>query len=178
MQEFSLLENQRREEYWRQLVVRYHARLRAYCRFLRCRPEEVDELLWDVWHEAIESEAALAASDDQWPILKRLACTACSAWRRQRRRARPIEDDAAIEVTDTVEERDRDWVLRVWTERVLAALPEKQRLAVDFRFRWGWPYWAVAAGIETSEPTARVHVARGLQRLRRLAQEFPPPTDA
>lgn len=175
MQEFSPLENQRREEYWRQLVLRYHARLRAYCRFLWCRPEDVDELLWDVWHEAIESEATLAASDDHWPILKRLACTACSARRRQRRRERPIEDDAAIEVTNAVEERDRDRVLRDWTERILAALPEKQRLAVDFRFRWRWPYWVVAAAIETSEPTARVYVARGLQRLRRLANQRPPP---
>jgi RNA polymerase sigma factor (sigma-70 family) len=168
-------ENQLREKFWRQLIAGYDGRLHAYCRFLRCEPEDANEVLWDIWQEAIELEPTLAASVDQWPILKRLARSACSARRRQRGRERSIEDDLAIEVTDTVEERDGERVLRAWTESVLAVLPEKQRLAVDFRFRWGWPYWAVAAAIETSERTARVHVARGLHRLRRLAHEVAPP---
>ena len=58
-----------------------------------------------------------------------------------------------------------------WLPLALRLLPEKQRIAVDFRYRWGMPYWAVAAAIETTDVGARVCVCRGLARLRTLAGE-------
>ena len=47
----------------------------------------------------------------------------------------------------------------------LSALSPQQRLAVEYHYRWGWPYWAVAAAIGASEATARVHAMRGLKTL-------------
>jgi DNA-directed RNA polymerase specialized sigma24 family protein len=59
---------------------------------------------------------------------------------------------------------------------LLSRLSSHQRIAVDLRWRWGWPYSAIAWALGTTEATARVHALRGMQRMRRLdaATAFPP----
>lgn len=164
-----------RETFWRDLVARFERRARPYCRRLRCSEDEIDEILWDLWQEATEHEQALAASIDQWPLLRCLLRQLCAARARSWRREFPLsEKHADVENTEPdgpVEAQDPGESIG----RLLGDLPEKQRLAVDFRCRWGWPYWAVAAALDTSEPTARVHVARGLARLRHLVAALLPP---
>ena len=164
-----------REIFWRDLIARFERRVRPYCRRMRCSEGEIDEILWDLWQEATEHEQALAASSDQWPllrcILRQLCATRARSWRRESR----LEDHHLDVAYGGGDEPAGGQDLYELVPRLLAGLPAKQRLAVDFRFRWGWPYWAVAAAIDTAEPTARVHVARGLRRLREFAREGCPP---
>lgn len=167
---------QRREEFWRDLIGRFNPRLRAYCHTLRCSDDDAEEILWDVWQEATASEPSLVASSDQWPILQLLVRRACAVRVRGWRRERPLHDQGlTAEMIDGDEALEYQHALRSWTHQLLCELPEKQRIAVEYRCRWGWPYWAVAAAMDSAEPTTRVHFALGLRRLRSLARRSPPP---
>jgi DNA-directed RNA polymerase specialized sigma24 family protein len=171
-----------REKFWRDLIFHFDRRLRAYLRCGRWSDQEVEELLWEVWSMAVEVEDTLAASRDRWPVLRELAARASSRLLRVRRRERLsrcwADDGTVLDVWQLVD-AELDSVetepLRIWTAAVLMQLSEQQRLAVDYRYRWGWPYWAVAAAIDIAEPTARVHASRGLERLRKIAERCPPP---
>ena len=166
-----------RERFWRELMLRFEKRLRTYLRRAKWNDCEIEELLWDTWALAVESEDKLTASSDPWPALRTLAAEASS----RRLRVRRHELVSAADVLSAAEAGDREestgdaQILARWTERVMAQLPPQQRVAVDFRYRWRWPYWAVAAAIGTTESTARVHVWRGLDKLRRIAADCPPP---
>lgn len=160
-----------RDAFWCDLIDRFHRRLRAYCRRMSSSDEDVEEVLWDIWQDAVALEGTLTTATNQWPILHELARRACATRMRRWRREYPLEEvSAAIEerLADDPEGR-RECGTPV--EGLLSCLPHQQRLAVDFRYRWGWPYWAVAAALDTTEPTARVHAARGLRRLRQLTAE-------
>jgi DNA-directed RNA polymerase specialized sigma24 family protein len=166
-----------REGFWRELLLRFDRRLRAYLRRARWNECEIEELVWDTWALAVEREETLTASSDPWPALRALAAGA-SARRLRMRRHELLGATGvlnAAQTGDTVESGDDERALARWTERVLAQLPTQQRVAVDFRYRWRWPYWVVAVAIETTESTARVHAWRGLDKLRRIAADCPPP---
>jgi DNA-directed RNA polymerase specialized sigma24 family protein len=167
--------DQPREEFWRDLIARFNPRIRAYCRTLRCSNDDVEELLWDVWQEAAASECTLAASTDHWPILQLHARRVCARRSRWLRRERTLYDNHGALQNDSGDVTDNQQILRKWADQLLRVLPEKQRTAIEYRCRWGWPYWAVAAALDSAEPTARVHVGRGLRHLRVLARRFPPP---
>jgi RNA polymerase sigma factor (sigma-70 family) len=53
----------------------------------------------------------------------------------------------------------------------LQKLPRKQRAAVVLRHSLGYTPREIAAILEVAPPTARVHIARGLKRLRTLLKE-------
>lgn len=170
------LADQAREAFWRELIARFDPRLRAYCRTLRCSEDDIEDILWDIWQEATASKPTLATSNDQWPILHLLARRICATRARWWRRECPLDDNDHVTASiDPGELLDSQQELRVWADQILGRLPEKQRLAIEYRCRWGWPYWAVAAALDSAEPTARVHVARGLRHLRTLTQQSPPP---
>jgi RNA polymerase sigma factor (sigma-70 family) len=70
----------------------------------------------------------------------------------------------------TAERRElRDFVLEA-----IARLPKKQAAAVTLHVLEEQPYEAVAAALGCAEPTARVHVLRGRERLARLLGEMAP----
>lgn len=162
-----------REAFWQDLVAHFERRARPYCRRLRCSESEIDEILWDLWQEATEQEQALVASSDQWPLLRNLLRQLCrTRLRSWRRESCPYDKDVDVAQPDSDEPLE-ELQIHDWLSQSLADLSAKQRLAVDFRYRWGWPYWAVAAAIDTAEPTARVHVVRGIRRLRELAKQSP-----
>jgi RNA polymerase sigma factor (sigma-70 family) len=56
----------------------------------------------------------------------------------------------------------------------VARLPEKQAAAVALRVLEEEPYEAVAAALGCAEPTARVHVLRGREKLKHLLQALAP----
>jgi RNA polymerase sigma factor (sigma-70 family) len=56
----------------------------------------------------------------------------------------------------------------------VARLPEKQGVAVTLRVLEGQPYEAIAAALGCAEPTARVHVLRGREKLARLLGPLAP----
>jgi RNA polymerase sigma-70 factor (ECF subfamily) len=56
----------------------------------------------------------------------------------------------------------------------VARLPEKQAAAVTLRVLEEQPYDAIAAALGCAEPTARVHVQRGREKLKRLLRVLAP----
>lgn len=162
-----------REAFWRGLIAHYSRRVRGYARRAHCH-EVADDILWDVWQMATERETELMGAPDCWPILHDLV----KAVLHDRKRAALYERELDAEATKTEapqpeaaeEIRARDDLIE-WALGALHELTEKQRLAVDYRFRWNWPYRIVAAAIDSSEPTTRVHVMRGLARLRQMADD-------
>jgi DNA-directed RNA polymerase specialized sigma24 family protein len=164
-----------RERFWRELISGYDRRIRAYCHRTRCDPEEVNQIVWDLWQEATTHESALERAEDRWTVLLGLLRRLCAQRvSEMRRECRLPEFEVDVQVLSPGEEsgdpRDpSDLILHR-----LAELPYQQRIAVDFRFRWGMPYWAIAAALDTAEATARVHVARGLRALRNNSLDAPP----
>jgi len=57
----------------------------------------------------------------------------------------------------------------------VARLPAKQAAAVTLRVLEEQPYEAIAAALGCAEPTARVHVLRGREKLKRLLHVLAPP---
>jgi RNA polymerase sigma factor (sigma-70 family) len=102
---------------------------------------------------------------------------ACREWVAARRREVPLApQDGAINDTEissgdaSLSVREAETRQR-WVQDLLAQLSDKQRLAVDYRYRWAWPHNLIAAAIGSSEAAVRVHTHRGLRRLRRILQE-------
>jgi len=60
----------------------------------------------------------------------------------------------------------------------IARLPERQATAVTMRLMEDAPYEAIAAALGCAEPTARVHVLRGREKLKRLLHALAPGTRA
>jgi RNA polymerase sigma-70 factor (ECF subfamily) len=58
--------------------------------------------------------------------------------------------------------------VRALVLEAVARLPEKQAVAVTLRMLDEQPYEAIAAALGCAEPTARVHVLRGREKLKRL----------
>ena len=56
----------------------------------------------------------------------------------------------------------------------VARLPEKQAAAVTLRVLEEQPYEAIAAALGCAEPTARVHVLRGREKLKHLLRDLAP----
>lgn len=166
-----------RERFWQDLIERFDHRLRAYLQRARWNPGEIEDLVWDIWGAAVEFEESFANCHNPWSILRQLAADASASHLRVRRHELSQGDSIArLPSRDHLRESpDEAQLRRAWIDRALGQLSEKQRLAVDYRHRWGWPYWAVAAAVGTAEPTARVHAMRGLERLRRIAKACPPP---
>ena len=65
--------------------------------------------------------------------------------------------------------------LRALVLDAIARLPEKQAAAVTLRVLEEQPYEAIAAALGCAEPTARVHVLRGRENLRRRLRALAPP---
>lgn len=133
-----------REAFWCALIARFQPRARSYCRRIRCSEGEVDEILWDLWQEAAECEHLLIISRDQWPLLldllRRLCARQVRSWRRECRMEDGNVELSCCEQAASLEAPD----VHGWISGLMEQLPPKQRQAIDFRLRWGWPYWAVA----------------------------------
>jgi DNA-directed RNA polymerase specialized sigma24 family protein len=159
-----------RDGFWRDLLGHSDRRLRAYIRRCMFDSSQTEEIIWDVWAAAVGCEDALVRTTDQWTVLRPLVATVCAGYVRSRRGDRTFAE-FPLDVCPSEPNGDQQPDYTGWLANALHALPEKQRLAVDFRIRWQWPYWAIAAAIDAPEVTARVYVRRGLEGLRRYARE-------
>ena len=161
-----------RERFWLSLTVRYGYRLRAYARKTRCDDDQADDLVRELWALAVSCEDELLACAEPWQKLRCLMARVCAAYIRQVRRDRRIEYRASELAADGCPDRDCSngeiQEQASWDRVTLAmqSLTARQRDAVILRHLWGWPYWAVAAGLGVHEATARVHVLHGLRKLR------------
>lgn len=105
-----------------------------------------------------------------------LITIALNVWRNQARAASRRPSQVSLE--SSPEPRDRQHgpeehvrrrELRTTVARLLADLPDTQRLAVVLRHVLDLPYAEIAVVLGCPEGTAKSHVSRGLQRLRALS---------
>jgi len=108
--------------------------------------------------------------------LVRESCRQLVAWRRHELAAHDA-DRVALDGLPELPSMSIEDVLaqREWFEHILRCLPENQRIAVDLRIRCSCSYEMVSAVLGCAEATTRVHVWRGLSRLRQIVRDQPPP---
>jgi RNA polymerase sigma factor (sigma-70 family) len=96
---------------------------------------------------------------------------ACDSLRRRLRRtsreAAPVDPDALYSKDSPVDQRLHGRELRDDIVRALVRLPHRQATAVVMRHVLELPYSEIAAALNCSEPTARVHVNRACKTLSR-----------
>lgn len=154
--------------------------------------QQIMRSVWRITQDADDADDAVQEAMSQiWQRLPRIRahpnpsalilriCTnvACDVVRRKSRREhREQSRDAAGADTSM---RDVP-ALIVNTERreqvqaAIARLPEQQATAITMRFLLDRPYEEIAQALDCAEPTARVHVARGLSRLQDLLSHLNP----
>jgi RNA polymerase sigma-70 factor (ECF subfamily) len=115
-------------------------------------------------------------------VLRIAIHAAIDVLRRERRRRRAEESAVptawrANPGAGPVAEAQRSEVRALVLEAV-ARLPERQAAAVTLRVLEEQPYEAIAAALGCSEPTARVHVLRGREKLKQILRVLAPPPRA
>jgi RNA polymerase sigma-70 factor (ECF subfamily) len=109
-------------------------------------------------------------------VLRICANVACDVLRRKSRRENREQSshverlDATPDVAALILSNER----RQEVKAAIARLPERQATAITMRFLLYCPYEEIAQALDCAEATARVHVTRGLSRLRDLLAHLNP----
>lgn len=166
---------------WLKLRAHLTRRLRSYVRHVSREDDDVAELIAETWSRAWTCKADFLIAPDPATSLICIAREVCRDWMRARRHEvtlcetdgdGDVEPEASTCGSMSIEEAQGQ---QRWADRVLSQLTQQQRLAVDYRYRWSWSYEVIAAAMDTSEATARVHAWRGLRRLRAVVASDPLP---
>lgn len=159
------------------LYGEYHRIVYAYLLRLTGSPEAAEELLQETFYRAIRGAASYRGDSPPagWlcAIARRLYADQVGRWTRERahrgtadfeRLADPTADPEAAALNEETNER---------IKRVLAALPETQRLALMLRDADGLPYETVAEmlGLTLANVKVTIHRARLRFRAAYTAQE-------
>jgi len=157
------------------MLSKFDRRLRLYARRTRAEPEDVDEMVRDVWAAAVGRESEFAVANDQWRILQEIARVVCAKWVRTRRHESAARDltrryfNAGLDVENEWPDDNSN----VWrdVEASFAHLTRRQRQAVRLRFIEGCEYATIATKLQITEITARVHVMVGVRRPRAMLRD-------
>ena len=162
-----------------------------YERIIRPIEQQMMRSVWRITQNAEDADDAFQEAMTQiWQRLPRIRshpnpqalvlriCTnvACDVLRRKTRRGNHEQSlsipviDAAPEVAALIFSSER----REQVKAAIARLPEQQATAVTMRFLLYCPYEEIAQALGCAEATARVHVTRGLNRLRELLAHLNP----
>ena len=164
-----------------------------YERIIRPIEQQMLRLVWRIVQHSDDADDALQEALGQiWQGLPRirrhanpqaLVLRICAnvAWDSVRRKLRRSLGTQVLDI-DAVETPMPDVaVLMLDSERrdqvksAIARLPEHQAAAISMRFLLSCSYEEIALSLECAESTARVHVTRGLSRLRDLLLTSTPP---
>jgi len=166
---------------WLDVVAQSMPRVRAYIRRVSKDDDEIADLLAETRALAWLGRSEVLADPTPTAAMIEYAREACREWMVTHRHEAPL-DEVTVAMMPSQDAMGGDsmslpeaeeW--QRWCVRVLSRLSPQQRLAVDYRYRWSWDYEVVAAAIGSTEATARVHVHRGLGRLRETFAHDPPP---
>jgi RNA polymerase sigma-70 factor (ECF subfamily) len=153
-----------------------------YRRFIEPVEDRMIRSVWRVTRDAVDAEDALLAAwrhrsrivahaSSQALILKICIDAACDvARRRGRERRRTEHDDPSTDPADGTHPPWEELAQQELAREVLAAihrLSHRQAVAITLRVFEEWPYEQIAADMHCSEATARKHVERAREHLRR-----------
>ncbi|MCY2964297.1 MAG: sigma-70 family RNA polymerase sigma factor [Planctomycetota bacterium] len=162
-----------------------------YERIIRPNEERMMRLAWRITQNADDAcdafqEAATqiwrrlarirAHPNPQALVLRMCANAACDVVRRKTRWNQRVKS-LAVTASDGIPAGTASELPLEQREQVQAAvarLPEQQATAVSMRFLLQCPYQEIAQALGCAENTARVHVNRGLNRLRILLAHLNP----
>ena len=157
-----------------------------YERLIRPIERQMMRCVWRITHHEDDADDALQeALTRVWQQLPRVRAhpnpsalilricshAACDIVRRASRRSRNVSLSDTAEVAAPASDAAGLIVNRERRDELTAAiarLPEQQSAAIAMRFLLSCSYEQIAQALECSEPTVRVHVARGLGRLREI----------
>jgi RNA polymerase sigma factor (sigma-70 family) len=142
-------------------------------------PDRARDALQDAMGRAWAQRDRVRAHPNPGALVLRITIhAAIDGLRRERRRLRAEDraEPAAWHASRpagpaTAAERNE---VRALVLDAIARLPEKQAAAVTLRVLEEQPYDAIAAALGCAEPTARVHVLRGREKLARLLRALSP----
>jgi RNA polymerase sigma factor (sigma-70 family) len=142
-------------------------------------PDRARDALQDAMARAWAQRDRVRAHPNPGALVLRITIhAAIDGLRRERRRLRAEDraEPAAWHASRpagpaTAAERNE---VRALVLDAIARLPEKQAAAVTLRVLEEQPYEAIAAALGCAEPTARVHVLRGREKLKHLLRDLAP----
>jgi RNA polymerase sigma factor (sigma-70 family) len=143
-------------------------------------PDRARDALQDAMARVWVQRERVRAHPNPGALVQRIAIhAAIDALRRERRRlraeeaARPPASHGGSPAGPAAAAESSE--MRALVREAVARLPEKQAAAVTLRVLEEQPYDAIAAALGCAEPTARVHVLRGREKLSRLLRALAPP---
>ena len=123
-------------------------------------PDDAQDAVQDALTRALERWDKVSAAADVYAYVRRMVVNAdVSRWRRTRMREIPRAEVFQSRVAEDHAESYALW-------RACQELPDRQRAAVVLRFYEGLSHAEIGEVLGVSEPTARSHVFRALERLR------------
>jgi RNA polymerase sigma-70 factor (ECF subfamily) len=167
-----------------------------YNRIIRPIEQQMMRLVWRITQNTDDADDAFQEATSQiWQSLSRIrehanpqalvlkicANAACDVLRRkQRQRLSELSADAEVvdssgsDVVDAILHDER----KEQVQAAIASLSQQQSTAVTMRFLTSCAYDEIAQALDCAEVTARVHVTRGLSRLRELLTGLNPSRNA
>lgn len=151
------------------VLARHQGEIYRYAIHLTRNPVDADDLYQETVLKAYRAFGRLDGEANHRAWLYRIATNAFLSERRKRGREGPLDGTRAEAIpaaaTDDAARIDAgDLLMEI--EHFVAALPDKQRLALIGRKYHGLAYAEIAANLRCSEPAARASVHEALRKLR------------
>ena len=135
--------------------------------FLRDR-RAAEELAQEVFLQLHRSWSSMESADHILFWLRKVTSHRAIDFARKLKRRPESSLEEADEPTSL--ERLRDTFLSSYLERIVASLPEKQRLVIVLRFQEEMDIEEIARTLDMKTSTVKTHLARGLDLLRNKTQ--------
>lgn len=151
------------------LLARHQAEIYRYALQLTRNSADADDLYQETMMKAYRAFGRLDASSNYRAWLYKIASNSFLSGRRKANRESPLDGAFELALTaapvDHAAKLDAADLLRE-VERFVAALPDKQRLALILRKYHELGYDEIAANLKCSEAAARANVHEALRKLR------------
>jgi RNA polymerase sigma-70 factor (ECF subfamily) len=156
-----------------ELVSRHHASVYRVCLGILGDEDSAADSSQEAFMKAIRALGGYRGDASFRTWLLAIAANEARGFLRRRARRREQDIEKAGPVASTNPDPEEGLMVREGAERVrelIAALPEKQRLAVTLRIFEGLSFKEVGELIGSSEGAARVNYHHGIRRLRELVE--------
>jgi RNA polymerase sigma-70 factor (ECF subfamily) len=156
-------------------VDRYQLAVRRVTRAVTGEDHDADDAAQDAFLSALDRIETYDRSRPFGPWLMRIAQNAAIDLLRRRsvRKAEPLDEAVTARGRDPLQHAEAAEI-RAALARALAALPERQRVAVALFDIEGWPHAAIAESLGVPEGTVRSDLFHARRRLREALGSFDP----
>ena len=159
------------EDTFEAVVAAHHAEIHRYVARVTARGSDADDLSQEVFLRAFRAHGSLPAAANVRAWLFAIATNLCRNYFRAEGRRRRAHVAASVDGPVA----DPDWPegVAVYNEtsaridRIIAALPTKQRLAFTMRKMHDLDYETIGVNLSCSAESARAHVFQALRKIRR-----------